>query len=418
MSSSDAAANSQKQEGILLPLKTSRPFTQLWLGQTLSMVGDNILFVVVPIVIYSMSGSPLSMGLFMTVVTIPQIVLLPFTGILVDRFSRIHLMILTDSIRFLLLAALTVFYVEFGINMPVLYTVGVIYGAMDALFQPAFSAARAEVFTPDIRNAANSLTQASQTGARLLGPTIGGFVMSFGSPAWGLGIDAATFLISIGSLLTLKLETPKTESHLHGLRRFTTEMLGGYRALRKHAWLWITILVFSLVNVAFGGIILVLLPWLIKVHLHMPAYAYGLVTSGEGIGALLAAWVFGRKKSWHHRGLVAYTGAIISAASLTSLAFIHWLPVIILVSGFSGAGIMVFGLVWEVSLQELVPTESFGRVVSLDMFGSISLMPVGYVALGWIAGVAGGTMTITGCGLAMFAILAAALAVPAIRRFQ
>lgn len=66
----------------------------------------------------------------------------------------------------------------------------------------------------------------------------------------------------------------------------------------------------------------------------------------------------------------------------------------------NGAGIMLFGLIWEISLQELVPEEKFGRVASLDMLGSFALLPVGYLVTGWLAKGGGEIFT-----LIMFSII-------------
>jgi hypothetical protein len=79
---------------------------------------------------------------------------------------------------------------------------------------------------------------------------------------------------------------------------------------------------------------------------------------------------------------------------------------------------MCFGLIWEVSLQELVSPEAYGRVASLDMFGSYSLLPVGYFVTGWLAEVVGGlaTLEIWACSILLLAGIT--LLVPSIRKFQ
>jgi len=405
--------------GLWQPFRQSQQFRWLWLGQSLSSFGDNILFVVVPMVVYSLTQSTIAMGLFMTLLTVPQVILLPFTGLMVDRWPRVRLMILTDAARFVLLLLLLLLNLTLGLNMEMLDAFAIVYGAMDALFQPAYSAARQQVFTPDIRNSANSLTQTAQTAARLLGPSLGGFLLTFGSISWGLGIDALTFVVSIVSLLFLHLPPPRdNSSYTSGFYGWVQQLLGGYHALRKHAWLWITILVFALINIAFGGIVLILLPWLVKVHLGLPAVSYGLITSGEGVGSIMAAWLFGRKSRWRHRGLMGYLGTAFSAAGLAGLALVHSLPLLIFLSAVSGAGIMVFGLIWEGSLQELVPTESFGRVVSLDMFGSVSLLPLGYIFTGWLSGIIGGINTIFYFGIGMLVLTLSVLLIPSIRHFD
>ena len=78
----------RSQNPFLLTLK-SRPFVTLWGGQTFSQFGDSILWVALPLTVYTISKSTLQMGIVMALLMIPQVLLLPFTGILVDRVSLI-----------------------------------------------------------------------------------------------------------------------------------------------------------------------------------------------------------------------------------------------------------------------------------------------------------------------------------------
>ena len=85
------------------------------------------------------------------------------------------------------------------------------------------------------------------------------------------------------------------------------------------------------------------------------------------------------------RGLLAYIGVAVSGLGLLFMPFVSSVPLLMVFMFLEGAGMMLFGLIWEISLQELVPEDKFGRVVSLDMLGSFALLPVGYLLTGWIA---------------------------------
>ncbi|MNO00569.1 hypothetical protein D3C81_2204890 [compost metagenome] len=79
---------------------------------------------------------------------------------------------------------------------------------------------------------------------------------------------------------------------------------------------------------------------------------------------------------------------------------------------------MLFGLIWETSLQELVPQEAFGRVASLDMLGSFALLPIGYIVVGWLADVIGGTQTMMIFAALGIACIIFVLMIPSIRKFD
>lgn len=405
---------------LLQPMRVSRSFTALWSGQTTSAFGDSILSVMLPIIVYQIGHSTLAMGLVMTLNMLPQVILLPFAGLLVDRVPRVPLMMLTDGVRFLLLAGIALLAAFNHLTLHTIYGFAVIYGAMAGLFNPAYSAVRAQIFTPEIRNAANSLTQISSQSVRLIGPSLGGVIISAASAAIGLIIDAVTFVVSIISLIFVKTSRqPRAETpSAKGLRAFLYELSGGARELKKHPWLWVTVLAFSFANLCAGGITSVLLPWLIKVHLHDPAYDFGLVTSATAIGAMVSAMVMGSRSHWHHRGIIAYAGVGMWGLAILGMAFVANIPGLMVLAALSGAGVMAFAVIWEGSLQELVPEEAFGRVSSIDMFGSFVLMPIGYLLAGWLAQVIGGVQTYIGLAAVNVLIAICTLLVPSIRKFD
>lgn len=398
----------------------SRDFVALWGGQTFSQFGDSILWVALPLTVYSIGKSTVQMGFVMALLMLPQVILLPFVGILVDRVSRSKLMMFTDIIRCLLVTGLAVLAGTHRLTMPFLYAFVFFFGGMDALFQPAYSAARAQVFTPDIRNAAVGLTQVTGQSARLLGPAIGGLVIGLFTVSAGFAIDAVTLAISVTSLTFLRLKSPNRSAseHIKGLRNFLYELSGGFTELRQRQWLWVTIVAFAVVNVCGTGIISILLPWLIKVHLGLSATTFGLVSSASGIGAILSAVIYGRRQRWRRRGWIAYGGIAMSAIAAIFLVIAHAPLALMAITAASGAGIMLFGLTWESSLQELVPEASFGRVASLDMFGSFALLPIGNIVTGWLATAIGGIHTILIESIVVLIVIAGALAAPGVRNFD
>ena len=73
---------------------------------------------------------------------------------------------------------------------------------------------------------------------------------------------------------------------------------------------------FSFINICYAGIIVVLIPWLFNVHHHFEAYVYGLGMASSGVGAVVAALIFGGRERWYKRGILAYGGVLISGCAL------------------------------------------------------------------------------------------------------
>ncbi|MFD1883932.1 MFS transporter [Paenibacillus wenxiniae] len=412
---------------LLSPLRQSKAFTYLWLGQWIAMLGSSVTMIILPIVIYNLTGSSTMMGLAMTIYMLPNVLVLPVSGWIVDRTDRLRLIWLTNTTRFLIMFGAALLMFMDMLTLPILYVGLALYGLMDGIFVPAYSALRAEIFTPDIRNAANALSQMSIQAVRLLGPAIGGLIVTFTSPGSGFALDSLTYLISLACFIVLgrfyvssrqQTKQQTTSAGEVSTGSMVSELLEGFRILKLHPWLWITIVVFSLLNICYQGIIVVLIPWLFKIHYGFSPVVYGLAMAGTGAGAVLAALLFGSRSRWRHRGWLGYGGALLSGVALLLLAIVSWAPGLVLVMVLEGFGMMMFALIWETSLQELVPIESFGRVASLDLLGSFALLPLGYLLVGWLADHRGGIWTIAVFSIIGMLLLVAGLCTKGIRSFD
>lgn len=400
------------------PFLLSRPFPYLWLGQLISFLGSSVTMVILPVIVYSITGSTTTMGFIMAAYMLPNIIMLPISGWIVDRYNRIHVMLTTDLLRFVIISVLAGLLFTGSLSVHVLFVIVALYGAMDGLFQPAYAAVRAVVFTPEIRNSANAITQISNQAVRLIGPSLGGILVTFMSAGWGISLDALTYIASFACLVLLRKLIPFQRTQTAKSSGVGNDFTEGFAVLKGNAWLWITIVVFSLVNICYSGLVTVLLPWLFKIHLEMSPYVYGVAVTCSGAGAIIAGLVFGMKKQWHRRGMFAYGGAIASGIALLLMSVTPNAVGLCALFALEGFGIMIFGLIWETTMQELVPQEAFGRVASLDMLGSFALLPVGFVVIGWLADVIGGTQTIALFASIGILSLVCALLVPAIRRFD
>ncbi len=413
---------------LLSPIRQSKAFMYLWLGQWIAMLGSSVTMIILPIVIYNLTGSSTMMGLAMTVYMIPNVLILPVSGWIVDRTDRLRLIWLTNTVRFLIMLTAAVLMFTGQLTMPILFVGLALYGLMEGIFIPAYSALRAEIFTPDIRNAANALSQMSIQAVRLLGPALGGLLVTFASPGTGFALDSLTYLISLACFFILARfyvsSRTKKQASVQSISNSTkkgtmmTELLEGLRILKSQPWLWITIVVFSLLNICFQGIIVVLVPWLFKIHHGFSPIVYGIAMAGTGAGAVLAALLFGSRSRWRHRGWIGYGGALLSGVALLLLSVVSTAPGLVLVMILEGFGMMMFALIWETSLQELVPIESFGRVASLDLLGSYALLPIGFPLVGWLADHMGGLWTIGLFAILGMLLLIAGLCTKGIRQFD
>jgi MFS family permease len=212
------------------------------------------------------------------------------------------MMVLSDGLRFVVLLALGWLTLGRHLSMGRLDVAVLIFGMVSVIFRPAYMSLRRQIFTPEIRTAAISLTQMGAQMASLVGPALGGVLMSLGSAVAGFWFDAVTFLGSIGSLLVIRGTQPQLKAPLprSAPKSFIQDILGGWKETARHPWIWIGNVAWTFIIIAYAGFIPILLPWLLTLHDHFPAYTYGLAMAMAGVGSLSVGAVVGSMRTARH----------------------------------------------------------------------------------------------------------------------
>jgi MFS family permease len=214
--------------------------------------------------------------------------------------------------------------------------------------------------------------------------------------------------------VTISHDTNDTQSKL---KTIFVDLKDGYLAVVSSAWLWITILIFGLVN-ATSTPVAVALPILTKVNLQGDVQTLGFFTTSSAIGFVLGSIVLGNFKRLRKRGLLAYLATCLFGLMIALFGLVTNIPILIAAAFFEGVLMALFGLIWTNSLQELVPHHLLGRVASIDALGSFILLPIGYGISGWATDLVGAPLVfvIGGALTALLALLG--LLHPAVRHLD
>lgn len=355
-----------------------RPFRWFWISQTVSVLGDRVYTVALPFLIFSLGGDAKELGRLLAAFTLTQLLSLVFLGVLVDRYSRRNMMLLVNVLRFVLLLVPIGLLLIDGLLLWHLYPLAAIFGICSAVFTPSSTSFVPEVVPKEGLSRASALRSLSQQLSSVLGPPLGGFLVGSGF-ILAFSFSAVTFVVAVVFLLLIHLphRTFVAEQNLS----FWRDLAAGFHYVRGSTWLWVTIGLFSIVNVFIAGAITVVFPTLAKTRFE-GANSLGWLLSSMALGALLTALFVLSIKKIRWRGLIAYGSVIVCGLSLVGAALSLTLFHGMLTTFFLGASLTVFTIIWETSLQDLVPKEILGRVASIDMLCSYALLPLGYLFLG------------------------------------
>ncbi len=401
--------------GLLRPLRASRDFRVLWGGMAVSLAGDGIFLIAVAWTAFRLWNAPGSLAVIGIAMTVPMICCLLAGGAVSDRFDRRRVLICSDVARAVAVAAIAALGFAGELTFALLALLAGLYSAGGAFFTPAFDAIVPSIVAPEDLAAANSLDQFVRPIAlRLAGPALGGAVVAGLGSSTAFALDAGSFAASTVAILSLR-----TSLRVLAPAGSTRAAIGeGFRFVRRHVWLWGTLVSAAIAYLAFLGPTEALVPYLVKNGLHGSAADLGFVYAAGGIGAIAAAFVMAqhgqpRRDLTFMYGCWATATLVVAgyglARSTLQLAF-----VCLAFNALEAAGTVV----WATIKQHQVPGGLLGRVSSLDWLISIGLLPVSYALTAPAVSLVGVRSTLVGAAVIGTAATAAALLLPGMRSIE
>jgi len=377
----------------------------LFLGQSASTLGDQVVIVALALFITRTTGSPTDLGLVLGAQSATLVGLVLFGGVWADRLPRHRIMISCDLARAAVHVTLAALIVAGTVQIWQIVVLEALFGAAEAFFQPAYTGLLPQTIPEELMHEARALTQSSQNVAAFLGPALATILVLGVGAGVAFAFDALTFLVSALLLLGVKprargVEQPRA-SVIHELRL-------GWREVASRSWVWVSITVFS------GVIMVVVAFWTalaptVAIDVYGHAGIFGVIVTVEGAGAIVAA-VIG---TWWKPARPLRAGLLLAflwPMPAIEMALAAPLALVLVTSVMTGFGFSLMLIWWETALARNIPPHALSRVSSYDWMGSLALLPVGQIIAGPLAAQFGarevlGVGALIGLGLLGVALL-------------
>ena len=369
-----------------------RDFLKLWTGETVSVFGDAITGLAVPLIAASvLNVTAFEFGLLNTLGMLPFIVLSLPAGVWVDRMRRRPILIVADLGRGIAIATIPLAFAFNALTIWQLYAVSVVVGALTVFFDVAYQSYLPSLVDRDQLVDGNGKLQITQSAAQILGPGMAGALIGIVRAPFAMLLDAASFLWSAAFVGWIRKAEPPVEPHdpaADGPKpSMRSEMAAGLRYVTGHPWLRSIAATTGLANL-FGQIANAIFVLYLVRDRGMSAEQIGLAFSLGGIGvllgALLAAPLAKRLGLGHALALSAFGFGLEWLAIAAAPDALIWPATV--VSAFLGG---FFGVVWnvnQVSLrQAITPPRMQGRMNASMRFIVWGTIPVGAM-LGGVLG--------------------------------
>jgi len=338
--------------------------------------------IALPWLVYSISGSAFLLGLVGFAGQIPTFLLAPFAGVLIDRWNRYTILIITQTLAMVQAFILAFLVLNKSVEVWHILLLSIFLGSINAFDMPARQSFVIDMIEKreDLGNAI-ALNSSMVNGARLLGPSIAGVLISLTGEGICFLLNGLSYIFVIVFLLMLRITPGKVKAQNTNVFRGIKEGFNytfGFKPIRY------IILLLALVSLM-GMPYTVLMPVFAKSILHGGSHTFGFLMGASGIGALTGAIYMASRKSVLGLGTIVPLFAAVFGAGLITFSLSHLFLLSLALMLVTGFGMMMQMTSSNTILQTVVDDDKRGRVMSFYTMAFMGTAPFGSLMAGVLA---------------------------------
>ncbi|MBN3959361.1 MFS transporter [Nostoc sp. NMS8] len=401
-----------------LPAFRWRNFRLFFGGQLLSMSGTFMTQqLTIPWLVYDLTKSAWLLGVAGFVQFLPTLLLIPFSGVLSDRWSRRDLLMVVQILGISVSLTLTILTFQNWITFPILLVLSVLNGLLKGLDMPV----RHTIVTETVGDRADwsnaiALNSVMLSSSLVLGPAMGGILIATLGVKYCFLYDTLSYIPAIFTLLAMRLKARPTLT-LTNLSDTLQKLREGFEYVSKFQPIRAILLMLALQGLV-GMSHVALMPIFAAKILNGDAATMAHLSTSAPIGSLFACFYLSTR-----RGIKGLERLIVVSQALIGMSLISfslsrqvWLSIVILV--FTGCFTILMITSSNMIIQTLVAEDKRGRVMSFYALAMVGMMPFGNLLAGTLAHNFGATNALIVCGsLSMLGALCFSTQLPAVSRW-
>jgi len=361
------------------PALTHDNFRIYWLGQCVSLIGTWMQSIGQTWLVFSLTGSPLLVGLLGAVQFLPITIFSLFAGVIIDKYPKKKILLITQLISMILAFTLSALVFTHTVRYEYVLILALILGFTNTVDMPTRQSFTIEMAgKKDLMNAI-ALNSASFNLARIIGPSIGALVMASFGAGWCFLFNGLSFMAVLVSLLKLRISSYVRVKVSNDLLK---EIKDGLKYIAGEPALLQTVLMVLIIGI-FVFNFNVLLPVFSKIVLHQGETVYGLLMSALGVGSLFGALMVSLNSKSGPKDKVLIGSALIVSITLILISFTktyYYSAMLLVITGIFN---IWFSTTANSMLQITTKDEYRGRVMSVYSLVFAGATPIGNMFAGF-----------------------------------
>lgn len=387
----------------------SRDLIFLTFGQVVSQMGDSFLLVSLLVLVRTLTTSPLTLAGLIVSAGLPTLLFGLFAGVVVDRFDRRMIMLLSDTFRGVIVLGFLL--VTDASHLPLAMVINFFMGVAGVVFIPARAALMPHIVVPLGLVAANMLVESTQIISIVIGPALASYVIDQHGQSTAIIIDSMTFFLSAACIWQMSRRNIKLHDAPLNAQQLRHELLEGLSYIRRHHALLLLIAAASASQMGLGAVII-----LGTIHIQevfgVSASGIGALLSILGMGMVLGGAIVATPYAQRHTNMFVLVSTVVVGISLTVFPFLPVYRLAVAAIFITGVGMIASRSVIAALTQMAVPTQKLGRVdaagnMVISLAYNASLVATGALGLAvdrWVIFLLAGVLSVIAGVLAFRAL--------------
>jgi len=363
----------------IFPALSSPNYRLYFVGQLISMIGNWMQIVAQGWLVLQLTNSPFLIGLVAAAATAPALLFALFAGVLVDKTDRRKILITTQACSMVLALTLGVLAISGHITVWQIAIIAFLLGTVNAIDIPARQSFVVEMVGKDLLPSAISLNSGIFNAARVIGPSIAGFLIAAVGTGGAFIANGLTYIAVITAMLMINVVSVKHRTPSNPLRAIQEGVVyaAGHPIIR-------VLLLFTAVTSMFGWSYTTIMPVIARETYQLDASGLGLLFAASGLGALVAVVLVSAFSHRINPWIYILGGNMLFVFGMVLFSYstvLYWGLIFLFLAGL---GLLSQMSMMNTMVQSLVKDQLRGRVMSLYALMFMGLLPFGNLQVGYL----------------------------------